>query len=95
MAASADADHTPAYDAVDLHNCEDEPIHIPGAIQPHGVLLAVEPGTLEVAVASANAGRAVGAPAAAAIGRPLSDVSGERRRRGTPPRGPSRPSASP
>lgn len=25
---------------VDLTNCDREPIHIPGAIQPHGVLLA-------------------------------------------------------
>jgi two-component system, chemotaxis family, sensor kinase Cph1 len=30
---------------VDLTNCDREPIHIPGAIQPHGVLLALrEPG---------------------------------------------------
>ena len=27
----------------DLTNCEDEPIHVPGAIQPHGLLLAVDP----------------------------------------------------
>jgi len=26
--------------AVDLTNCDREPIHVPGAIQPHGVLLA-------------------------------------------------------
>ena len=32
-------------DAVDLTNCDREPIHLPGAIQPHGVLLALrEPG---------------------------------------------------
>jgi light-regulated signal transduction histidine kinase (bacteriophytochrome) len=24
---------------VDLHNCADEPIHIPGTIQPHGALV--------------------------------------------------------
>ena len=38
------AAHTPAYSTPDLTNCEREPIHIPGAIQPHGVLLALEPG---------------------------------------------------
>jgi light-regulated signal transduction histidine kinase (bacteriophytochrome) len=39
-----------------LQRCADEPIAVPGAIQPHGVLLAVtEPG-LEVVSASANAG---------------------------------------
>ena len=27
---------------VDLTNCEREPIHIPGAIQPHGLLLALD-----------------------------------------------------
>ncbi len=38
-----------------LARCADEPIAIPGAVQPHGVLVAVtEPG-LDVVVASANA----------------------------------------
>ena len=46
MTATPDAGHTPAYGPVDLTNCEDEPIHIPGAIQPHGLLLAVDPDTL-------------------------------------------------
>ena len=27
---------------VDLTNCDREPIHIPGSIQPHGALLAVD-----------------------------------------------------
>ncbi|HHZ9095511.1 TPA: hypothetical protein ACWLYC_006689, partial [Pseudomonas aeruginosa] len=26
---------------VTLANCEDEPIHVPGAIQPHGALIAL------------------------------------------------------
>jgi chemotaxis family two-component system sensor kinase Cph1 len=40
-------------DALDA--CADEPIRVPGAIQPHGTLLAVTEPDLEVAVASANA----------------------------------------
>ena len=28
-------------ETVDLTNCDREPIHIPGAIQPHGILLVV------------------------------------------------------
>ena len=28
---------------IGLTNCEKEPIHIPGYIQPHGVLLAINP----------------------------------------------------
>jgi two-component system, chemotaxis family, sensor kinase Cph1 len=27
----------------DLTDCDREPIHVPGAIQPHGVLLVVDP----------------------------------------------------
>jgi len=34
--------HTPAYGEVDLTTCDREPIHVPGAIQPHGVLLALD-----------------------------------------------------
>ncbi|HEX6244576.1 MAG TPA: ATP-binding protein [Polyangiales bacterium] len=41
---------------VTLENCEREPIHIPGAIQPHGVLLACRPRTgLALTQLSANA----------------------------------------
>jgi two-component system, chemotaxis family, sensor kinase Cph1 len=27
---------------VDLTNCDREPIHVPGAVQPHGLLLEIE-----------------------------------------------------
>ena len=77
MVDSPDARHTPAYGAVDLQNCEDEPIHIPGAIQPHGVLLAVDPGTLEVAIASANCEAMTGVSLAEAVGSPLSAFIGD------------------
>lgn len=40
---------------VDLDNCASEPIHIPGSIQPHGVLLALDPLELSVVQWSANA----------------------------------------
>ena len=33
---------------VDTTNCEREPIHIPGAILPHGAMLVMDPETLEV-----------------------------------------------
>lgn len=42
---------------VDLDNCEDEPIHIPGSIQPHGVLIGVTEDDLRIQVLSENAGR--------------------------------------
>lgn len=39
----------------DLDACAREPIHIPGSIQPHGVLLVVDPADGRVLQASANA----------------------------------------
>jgi chemotaxis family two-component system sensor kinase Cph1 len=77
----------------DLDACAREPIHIPGRVQPHGVLLVVDAGAT-VVQASANSASltdrapdallggplavAVGAPGAAAIGVALgSDVDGE------------------
>ena len=47
---------------IDLEACAREPIHIPGAIQPHGCLLAFDPGSRIVRQASANAGAATSAP---------------------------------
>ena len=40
---------------VDLTNCDREPIHIPGSIQPHGCLLACDPGLTVIRRISANA----------------------------------------
>jgi len=34
-------------DRVELTNCDREPIHIPGAILPHGAMLVLECHTLE------------------------------------------------
>jgi len=60
---------------LDLAVCADEPIHIPGAIQPHGVLLAAI--DLKITHASANLNILTGHPAAAAIGSALADVIGQ------------------
>ncbi|MDQ4059684.1 MAG: hypothetical protein M3145_01065 [Pseudomonadota bacterium] len=46
---------------VDLSTCEREPIHIPGSIQPHGVLLVLKPAGLEILQASAKPTRCCGA----------------------------------
>ncbi len=43
------------HDRVTLTNCESEPIHIPGAIQPHGFLLALRGDDLVIDFSSANA----------------------------------------
>ncbi|MDQ4136936.1 MAG: GAF domain-containing protein [Pseudomonadota bacterium] len=59
----------------DLSACEREPIHIPGSIQPHGVLLALSRPELIAVHASANLTRIAGIPAAQALGRPLEAIS--------------------
>ena len=56
---------------VDLTDCDREPIHMPGAIQPHGVLLVLREPELEVVQASENAEGFFGAPAEALLGRRL------------------------
>ncbi len=65
---------TPGYGTVDLTNCDREPIHIPGAIQPHGALLGVREQGLMIMQASANATSMLGVRAEA--GTSLTDVFG-------------------
>jgi chemotaxis family two-component system sensor kinase Cph1 len=60
----------------DLDTCAQEPIHIPGAIQPRGALLAVREPDLTVVAASSNLADMLGMDASAAVGRALSDVIG-------------------
>ncbi|HYH74115.1 MAG TPA: SpoIIE family protein phosphatase [Nocardioides sp.] len=62
---------------VDLSNCEREPIHIPGSIQPRGVLLAVSDPHFVVEQVSENLADLVGTPWREALGRPLDQVLGE------------------
>lgn len=46
---------------INLESCAQEPIHIPGAIQPHGALIVLRPADLTVLQASRNAGAFFGA----------------------------------
>ncbi len=45
---------------INLTNCDREPIHIPGAIQPYGFLLCLDPATLAVVHVSANTDALIG-----------------------------------
>lgn len=45
---------TPGFNRKALDECSREPIHIPGAIQPHGALIVLEQGTFRVLQVSAN-----------------------------------------
>ncbi|MFY1663067.1 ATP-binding protein [Pseudomonas sp. Pseu.R1] len=58
-----------------LQRCADEPIRIPGAIQPHGVMLTIDERSWTVQQASANAPDVLGV--AAEQGQPLSHWLGE------------------
>lgn len=59
---------------IDLTACEREPIHIPGSIQPHGLLLAVTLSDRTLAYASANLAEIFGLDPADALGRPFEQV---------------------
>ena len=59
-------------DGVDLSNCDREPIRIPGAIQPHGTLIAIGVDDPLISHACANLAEFFGIGPEAAIGRPLS-----------------------
>ncbi|MGC4072815.1 MAG: GAF domain-containing protein [Nibricoccus sp.] len=48
---------------VDLTNCDREPIHIPGLVQPHAVMLVLEEPSLRIVQASANTQEKLGLPA--------------------------------
>lgn len=68
------ADDLGPTEVVDLSNCEREPIHIPGSIQPHGLLLAVDAATLCVVQWSVNAPGVVGLAGESLPGRPIADL---------------------
>jgi light-regulated signal transduction histidine kinase (bacteriophytochrome) len=55
-------------DAADLTGCDREPIHIPGSVQPHGALLALEPADLRIVQAGGDTRGLLGAAADALLG---------------------------
>lgn len=57
---------------VDLTNCDREPIHIPGSIQPHGMLLALTEPELTIVQVSRNTDEILGVAATEFINQPLS-----------------------
>ncbi len=59
---------------LDLTACEREPIHIPGSIQPHGVLVAVRLSDGTVTYASANAAETFGLDQASLLGQPFREA---------------------
>lgn len=66
----------PAEPPFDLTNCDREPIHVPGSIQPHGALLALSLPDLVVEHVSENVRDLLGATSEAMLGATLSAVLG-------------------
>ncbi len=69
-------DLLPPGTPIDLSNCEREPIHVPGSIQPRGVLIVVSDPDYVVQQVSENLAGLVGVDWQAAVGRPLAAVLG-------------------
>ena len=61
---------------IDLSVCANEPIQIPGAIQPHGALLVIDSLSATVTHVSANLGDMLGVPPVRALGRTLAATLG-------------------
>ena len=62
-------------EAVDLTLCDREPIHIPGSVQPHGLMLVVDPESLSVTHAAGNVATRLGR--ADLAGASLEDLLGK------------------
>lgn len=58
----------------DLEQCAAEPIHLPGSVQAHGVLFAVDATDLAVQQVSENVEPILGRAAAAVLGRPIAEI---------------------
>ncbi|MBK1658812.1 HWE histidine kinase domain-containing protein [Paracraurococcus ruber] len=64
----------PAFGEADLTNCDREPIHIPGSIQPHGMLLILHPDSLVVLQAAGDPAALLGWTGAPVVGSRLHDL---------------------
>lgn len=59
---------------VDLNNCDREPIHIPGSIQPHGIIFILKEPELTILQVSDNTFASLGLPASQLINKNLDVV---------------------
>jgi Bacteriophytochrome (light-regulated signal transduction histidine kinase) len=64
-------------DVVNLTNCEQEPIHIPGSIQPHGFLLGINAATYVIEYCSGNVDAYVGKSYEVVLGKTPVDIWGK------------------
>jgi light-regulated signal transduction histidine kinase (bacteriophytochrome)/CheY-like chemotaxis protein len=66
-----------AFGHVDLTDCDREPILTPGSVQPHGLLLAIEPNSLRIVQAGGDAVGLLGITIDELIGQSLAFSLGE------------------
>lgn len=66
-------DRPTAFGAADLTNCDREQIHLPGSVQPHGALLAIEPVDLTVIQAGGDTAGLLGIEPAALLGQRIAN----------------------
>lgn len=69
--------HTPDFGAATLNDCDREPIHVPGSVQPHACIVSLVPGTDRIAQAGGDFRRILGVDGEGLVGRRLSDLLGE------------------
>jgi len=67
----------PSFGAATLTDCDREPIHVPGSIQPHGALLALEPDSLRVTQWAGDVSGMLGIDVKDPAGLTLHDLLGE------------------
>ena len=67
-------DESVTAETVDLTNCDREPIHIPGAIQPHGILLVVSRSEWKITQISHNTQGFLGIEPEQLLGQPLNSL---------------------
>ncbi|MFW5654254.1 MAG: HWE histidine kinase domain-containing protein [Roseicyclus sp.] len=72
----ADPVRDPRFGRASLTDCDREPIHIPGSIQPHGALLALHPDTHEVVQWAGDLDAILGIGPGNPAGRTLRDLLG-------------------
>ncbi|PZR07635.1 MAG: histidine kinase, partial [Flavobacterium psychrophilum] len=64
-------------DIVNLTNCEQEPIHIPGSIQPHGFILGLKQNTFTIDYCSANSNEFINMTHNQLLGKSFEEVFGD------------------
>jgi len=67
-------DESITAETVNLTNCDREPIHIPGAIQPHGILLVVSRSKWKITQISDNTQEFLGIEPEQLLGQPLNSL---------------------